>query len=93
MELEASLSRTNRNDSLTAGLSRELGALYPTFVSLSVAREVMPADSLTDSLGMNVVATWQRLPARAEQERVRRFLSLRLEDDSVQVSHLVRTRR
>ena len=93
MALEASLSRTHRNDSLTAGLSRELGALYPTFVSLSVARAVMPADSLTDSLGMNVVATWQRLPARAEQERVRRFLSLRLEDDSVQVSHLVRTRR
>ncbi len=95
-KLTAELAEAQRIDSLTARLSRELGALYPTFVSLSLAREISPSDSLmarADSVSLNAVATWQRMPARAEQERVRRFIALRLVRDSVQVAHVVRARR
>jgi hypothetical protein len=95
-QLTAELGEARRIDSLTAHLSRELGALYPNFVSISLARDLAPADSLTasaDSVPLTAVATWQRLPVGTEQERVRRFIMLRLVRDQVQVTHVVRRRR
>jgi uncharacterized hydrophobic protein (TIGR00271 family) len=91
--LEAEATKVRHADSLTMELARELGILYPTFVSLSVARAVLPPESTADSLRMNAVAAWQRLPARSEQERVRRLLMLRLANDSVQVVHVARPRQ
>jgi uncharacterized hydrophobic protein (TIGR00271 family) len=95
-QLTAELGEARRIDSLTAHLARELGALYPNFVSISLTRDLAPSDSLTapaDSVPLMAVATWQRLPERTEQERVRRFIMLRLVRDQVQVTHVVRRRR
>jgi len=70
-----------------AELARELGALYPSFRSLSLAREAGIADtSATVPRRVSAVARWQRLPNATELRRVRDFLALRLPDDSVTLS-------
>ena len=88
--LEAELRHSRTRTLPVAPMAKELGALFPEFRSLSVARVVTVTSSAMpaiDSAGLlNAVVGWSRLPSRAEQEKVRQFLALRLQRDSIRLT-------
>lgn len=91
--LEAEVLRSRAGVLPVAPLAKELGALFPTFRSVSIARvvaaKVSAADPSDSSALLNAVVGWSRLPSAADQQKVRAFLSLRLQRDSVRLTSIL----
>jgi uncharacterized hydrophobic protein (TIGR00271 family) len=71
-------------------LSKELSALYPALVSLGLGRELRASDASAETAPTIVaVASWRRLPAAAEQARLREFLTLRLRVEGLRLVNVL----
>lgn len=86
-ELEAETIRLRAAELPVATLTAELSTLFPTLRSLRLGRVRSVGDTSTSGRSViDAATTWQRLPARAEEERVRAFIALRLGRDSIRYS-------
>ncbi|MDZ7632346.1 MAG: DUF389 domain-containing protein [Gemmatimonadaceae bacterium] len=88
--LEAELVRSRGAVLPIAPLATELGALFPTFRSLSVAPIVSAKSSTAttnDSTAvLSALVGWSRLPSKADQQKVRDFIAVRLQRDSIRLT-------
>lgn len=84
--LEDEVVRLRSSEYPVRTLAGEIAALYPSLVSIGIGREVPVAEAVPDSVERLVAVTsWKKPPPRADQERLRAFLALRLGVDSVRL--------
>jgi uncharacterized hydrophobic protein (TIGR00271 family) len=86
--LENEVVRLRAGEQPIGDVAVELTALFPTLHSLMYGRAISFGDSAAVDSVRTVLATWRRLPSVADRNRVRGFLSKRLQVDSLQVLHL-----
>jgi len=75
----------------TLAVTKELAALYPSLNALSIGRLTLVAadtGNLTPQV-FAIVARWRRLPSAAERTRVKSWLAVRLQADSVELANIL----
>lgn len=87
-ELEAELLKLRSAQFPLRELTHELAALYPTLVTLALGREAQVSQDTTAEATISVVATWRNVPAMKEQERLRIFLTRRLQVEALRLINL-----
>lgn len=77
--LEEELIKMRTHEFPVAEIYSELSALFPTLVSLGIGREFSATAIAATSPGVIVTASWQKLPSASDQDRLRAFLTRRLD--------------